>query len=421
MKIFKFGGASVRHAEGIRNLAEILGQYSGAQILTVISAIGKTTNHLEELTRAMLDGNTDATQLLDAIKQEHLNITEELFSDKLHPVYSDTANYFLELECLMETVQPNQDYDHLYDQVVSYGELISTKIVSHYLQLKGIRCHWADARNFIVTDSLHREARVLWEETAKLMEHRLKPLALKNTIITQGFIGRDRQNNTTTLGREGSDYSAALFAWGLNADSVTIWKDVAGVMNADPKKFSFAEKLDSLTYNDAIELAYYGASVIHPKTIQPLQSAQIPLFVKSFMDTGEKGTEISNNALPISSPCYILKEAQCLILIKSPDFNFIAEEHLSRIFTLMAEKRIRANLMQQSAISFSLCTDDSGNRFNFFLDALSEAGFNITVLRNLQLLTVYHAVQGFQKEGILKDKKVLLEQLMGGTAQYILE
>jgi aspartate kinase len=421
MKIFKFGGASVRHAEGIRNLAEILGQHSNEHILTVISAIGKTTNHLEDLTRAILAADSVVNELLEAIKQEHLMIIDDLFPDKQHPVYSDTANYFLELECLLETVQPNQDYDHLYDQIVSYGELISTKIVSHYLQLKGIRSYWADARNFIVTDSLHREARVQWEETAKLMEHRLKPLALKNTIITQGFIGRDLQNNTTTLGREGSDYSAALFAWGLQAESVTIWKDVAGVMNADPKKFPFAEKLDSLTYNDAIELAYYGASVIHPKTIQPLQSVQIPLFVKSFLDSRAEGTEISNKALPISGPCYILKEAQCLIHIKSPDFNFMAEEHLSRIFSLMAEKRIRANLMQQSAISFSLCTDDSGNRFNFFLDALTEIGFNITVQRNLQLLTVYHAVQGFRKESILKNKTILLEQLKGGTAQYVLD
>lgn len=421
MKIYKFGGASVRDAAGIRNLAEILGKHRNEHILTVISAIGKTTNHLEELTRAILALDAGAHQILEGIEQEHLNIIEDLFPDKLHPVYSDTTNFFLELECLMETVQPHQDYDHLYDQLVSFGELISTKIVSHYVQLRGISCHWADARNFIVTDSLHREARVLWDETAKLMEHRLKPLAMKNTVITQGFIARDSQNNTTTLGREGSDYSAALFAWGLNADSVTIWKDVAGVMNADPKKFAFAQKLESLTYTDAIELAYYGASVIHPKTIQPLQSAQIPLFVKSFLDDQAAGTEISSNAMPVSIPCYILKEAQCLIHIKSPDFNFIAEEHLSRIFYLMAEKRIRANLMQQSAISFSLCTDDSGNRFNYFLDALTEAGFNISVQRNLRLLTVYHADKGFRKESILKESRVLLEQLMGGTAQYVID
>jgi aspartate kinase len=421
MKIFKFGGASVRHAEGIRNMAAILSRHQKDNMLTVVSAMGKTTNHLEAFTHAVFCKDLAAAKLLDEIKDEHFNIISELFTDLQHPVYSDIGNYFLELECLMETINPAQEYDHLYDQIVSYGELMSTKIISHYLQLTGFRNHWVDARNFIVTDQLHREAKVLWEETRNLMEHRLKPLALKNPIITQGFIARDQLNNTTTLGREGSDYSAALFAWGLDAEAVTIWKDVAGVMNADPKKFPFAEKLDCLTYNDAIELAYYGASVIHPKTIQPLQSAQIPLYVKSFLDSEAPGTEISNQAKPISCPCYILKESQCLVRIKSHDFNFIAEEHLSQIFSLMAAHRIRANMMQQSAISFSLCTDDNGKRFNTFLDALMEHGFEVTAQRNLKLLTIYLAKNGFRKESIIQDKEVLLEQLMGGTAQYVLD
>jgi aspartate kinase len=422
MKIFKFGGASVRHADGIRNLAAMLQQHQNESILTVVSAMGKTTNQLEAFTEAVFQRNPEAAaDILEQIKSYHFDIIEALFPDPLHAVYSDISNYFLELECLMETVSDDQDYDHLYDQIVSFGELISTKIVSHYLQLSGFRNHWIDARNFIVTDATYREAKVLWDETRHLMHSRLKPLALKNPIITQGFIARDRTNQTTTLGREGSDYSAALFAWGLEASSVSIWKDVAGVMNADPKKFPFAQKLDSISYSEAIELAYYGASVMHPKTIQPLQSAKIPLFVKSFLNPSEAGTKISYEATPLQVPCYILKESQCLIHVKSPDFNFIAEEHLSSIFSLMAEHRIRANMMQQTAISFSVCTDDAGRRFEQFIAALQEKKFQVSAQKGLQLLTIYNAKDGAMTSNILEGKSILLEQMMGGTAQYVVQ
>jgi aspartate kinase len=422
MKIFKFGGASVRHAEGIRNLAAILQQQQNEPILTVVSAMGKTTNQLEAVTEAVFQRNPEAaTSMLEQIKNYHFEIIGALFPDPTNAVYSDISNYFLELECLMETASEDQDYDHLYDQIVSFGELVSTKIISHYLQTNGFRNHWIDARNFIVTDGTYREAKVLWDETKHLMHTRLKPLAIKNPIITQGFIARDKTNQTTTLGREGSDYSAALFAWGLEASSVSIWKDVAGVMNADPKRFSFAQKLDNISYSEAIELAYYGASVMHPKTIQPLQSAQIPLFVKSFLNPNEAGTKISVDAAPIKQPCYILKESQCLIHVKSPNFNFIAEEHLSSIFSLMAEHRIRANMMQQTAISFSVCTDNAGRRFEQFIAALEAKKFQVSVQRGLHLLTIYNAKEGSMKTTILEGKAILLEQMMGGTAQYVMQ
>jgi aspartate kinase len=421
MKIFKFGGASVRHADGIRNLTSILQAHQDESILTVVSAMGKTTNQLEAFTDAVFLRNPKAAVMLDQIKSYHFDIINALFPDPIHAVYSDISNYFLELECMMETISSDQDYDHLYDQTVSYGELISTKIVSHFLQLNGIRNHWIDARNFIVTDSTYREGKVLWDDTKHLMLTRLKPLALKNPIITQGFIGRDKLNQTTTLGREGSDYSAALFAWGLEATSVNIWKDVAGVMNADPKKFPFAQKLDNISYTEAIELAYYGASVIHPKTIQPLQSERIPLFVKSFLNPEEAGTKISFDASPLQQPCYILKESQCLMHVKSPDFNFIAEEHLSSIFSLMAEHRVRANMMQQTAISFSVCTDDVGRRLELLIEALKHQKFQVVMQHGLQLLTIYNTQKGAMKANILEGKTILLEQMMGGTTQYVLQ
>jgi len=421
MKVFKFGGASVRDAEGIRNLSGILRRYETEPVLTVVSAMGKTTNKLEELTWAIYQKNPNAEIIFNDLKSYHYKIIQSLFPDQSHSVYHDVENLFLELECHFDTNIPERNYDYLYDQVVCYGELLATKIVSHYLQLNGYKNLWADARNFLITDSRYREARINWSETQNLIVHHLQPLLQKTPVITQGFIARNQTNQSTTLGREGSDYSAAIFAWALNAEDVTIWKDVAGVMNADPKKFNFAEKLESINYQDAIELAYYGASVIHPKTIQPLQQAGIPLYVRSFLNPDVTGTLVGPDVMPVALPCYILKERQCIIKIKSPDFNFIAEEHLSQIFSLMVKHRLRANLMQQSAISFTFCTDHEPMRTDSFIMELTDSGYSSELLINLELLTVYNAKSGFRKDSILQGRSVLLEQMMGDTVQYIVQ
>lgn len=309
-----------------RNVGNIVRRFENENLLIVISAMGKTTNALEELTKAYFNRTTDTKRLFDEIKQYHDNIIKALIGD-IHPHgFDDIENTFIELECLISG-NPEGTFDFNYDQIVSFGEVISTKIVSIYLNHTNIRNRWVDARNFIHTDNTYREGKVDWDKTLHIIESKLKPLVEKQIIITQGFIGNSPNNNTTTLGREGSDYSAAIFAYTLGAKSLTIWKDVAGVLNADPKRFKETIKIDKLTYNEAIELAYYGATVIHPKTIQPLQSKNIPLYVRSFIDPEADGTTVSNAPQDlIQIPVYIIKSNQTLISISTKDFSFIVEE-----------------------------------------------------------------------------------------------
>jgi aspartate kinase len=283
MKVFKFGGASVKDAAAVKNVGHIIADYATDKLLVVISAMGKTTNALEQLVAGFWNNDQSTKQIsLETLKTFHFNIAKDLISDPKHYIFSDLEDLFMELECLVEKPVPQISYDEVYDSIIGYGELLSTKIVSDYLQSIDIRNKWVDARNFIQTDSNFREGRVNWQITEDTVQSILLPYIERNTVITQGFIGKDTHNRSTTLGREGSDYSAAIFAYCLNANTVTIWKDVAGVMNADPKRFPSAIKLDAINYNQAIELAYYGASVIHPKTIQPLKSKNIPNFTQYF-------------------------------------------------------------------------------------------------------------------------------------------
>lgn len=420
MKIYKFGGASVKDADSVRNVGRILKAAGNSPVLTVVSAMGKTTNKLEALTRAIHQGSPEARDILAEVRDFHLQITRELVDDAFNPVHNDTMNFFLELECLLETHVEGDDYDALYDTVVGYGELISTRIISNYLLHAGTPNHWLDARNFILTDDRHREGRVQWNETGSLVRRMIAPLAHKSLVITQGFIGKTRQGAPTTLGREGSDYSAAIFAWALKAEEVSIWKDVPGVMNADPRRFPFAEPIASISYADATELAYYGASVIHPKTIQPLQQAGIPLYVRSFIDPGIPGTVVGLNDRPLEVPCYIVKDRQCLLNVRSGDFNFIAEDHLSAIFSTMATHRIRANVMQHSALSFSVCTDEQPERLNACMNALQNLGFETALTENLSLLTVYNRQHDQHTAGILHGRDILMEQILAHTVQYVL-
>jgi aspartate kinase len=420
MKIFKFGGASVKDAAGIKNVADILDSFQNEKLLVVISAMGKSTNHLEKIVHACVHKTGETIKLLKELKKYHYDIVNELTGGNHAAMMNDIENLFLELECLVETPFHSEEYDFIYDQIVAFGELISTKIVSHYLLIKGLKNQWIDSRNFIITDNRYRDARVLWSDTEQLISKKLEPLAERNTVITQGFIGRGPVNETTTLGREGSDYSAAIFAYCLNAESVSIWKDVAGVMNADPKKMPDATLIPHLGYSDAIELAYYGASVIHPKTIQPLMAKNIPLFVKSFINPSQEGTQVSNNSQQLKKPCYIFKTDQVLFELKTRDYTFIVEQNLEHIFRLLALYKVRCNIIQNSAISFSFVADNKQNPWEKLLAEFNQLGLTTSMKESLELITIYNAKEG-ATDAVLKDKQIILEQITGITSHFLIE
>lgn len=419
MKIFKFGGASVKDAEGVKNLAKVLSRFSNEKLLVVVSAMGKTTNALERLTKAYYFKNDDAFALLQEVKNYHYEILNKLFEDKKHPIYDEINNTFVEIEWAIEDA-PTGNFDFEYDQIVSVGEILSTKIVAAYLSEIGVQTSLLDARDVIKTDNTYREAKINWEQTEKLANKLIPELFTKNqVIITQGFIGVTSENFTTTLGREGSDYTAAILSWCLNAQDVTIWKDVAGVMNADPKWFDNTVVIEQISYNDAIELAYYGASVIHPKTIQPLQNKKIKLFVKSFINPDLKGTEISEWQNPLPLPSFIFKVNQILISIMPKDFSFIAEENLRDIFELFSIHRVKINVMQNTAISFSVCVDDDEIRIPKLISDLQKS-FKVLYNKNVELATIRHYNQE-TIERVSVDKEILLELKSRNTVQLVMK
>ena len=418
MKIYKFGGASVKDAAGVRNVASIIAKEKNNDVLVVISAMGKSTNALETLVNAAFKNDKSASSILKDFIESHNQLLDELFEENSFIWTNEVRNLFLELECLIDNENLKDDYDFLYDQIVSFGELISTRIVSAYLLSQNIQNQWLDARNFIITDSRYRDAKVQWEETERVVTNRLKPLAAKNLIITQGFIGKGESGETTTLGREGSDYSAAIFGKLLGAESVTIWKDVAGVMNADPKKFDNTVLISELSYNDAIELAYYGASVIHPKTIQPLKAANIPLYVKSFLNIDQPGTKVSEFSKPLSVACKIHKSNQLMLEMSTKDFNFIVEEHLKQIFEALSNFKVRAHIMQNSAIHFRCVVDDKENKHLPLVNYLTEMGLNINVIENLELLSIYQP-EAISTEEVSKFGKIIMQQNMGNAAHFV--
>ena len=420
MKVFKFGGASVKDADAVRNVANILLRFKNEKILIVISAMGKTTNALERMLGAWFDGNTkEASAVLDEIKNFHNNITENLIGGNLQNDYHEVDNLFIELECMIENKPVNTDFDFLYDQIVCYGELISTKIISIFLQTVGIENRWLDARNFINTNEDYRQAKINWEATEEIISNRLLPLVSRQLVITQGFIGRTNRNNTTTLGREGSDYSASVFAYCLNAESVTIWKDVEGVMNADPKRMKSTEIIRQISFNKAIELAYYGATIIHPKTIQPLMKKSIPLFVKSFINPEAEGTVINADGMFNEKPkeCYIFKDNQVLVKLYSKDFSFIVESNLKTIFTLVSDAKVQINLMQNSAISFSFCANYDERKFENLISNLSQI-FDVEILKNLSLVTLYN-YKSHELPEFVSGKEILIEQHSKDAIQLV--
>jgi aspartate kinase len=421
MNIFKFGGASVKDAASVKNVANILKRFTSGNTIVVISAMGKVTNALEQLADAVFYRKENAPALLQEIEKYHFDIIKELFPSPQHPVYNEISNTFVELHWAIED-EITEDYNYEYDKIVCMGEIISTKIINAFLVESGLNSKWWDVRDFIQTDNTYREGKVNWELTQELVNTRLLPAFAKhetNVIITQGFIGGTSENFTTTLGREGSDYTAAILAFTSNARSVTIWKDVPGVLNADPKWFDETKKLDQLSYQDAIELAYYGASVIHPKTIKPLQNKKIPLFVKSFLKPEDKGTVICELPSEPAIPCFIFKINQVLLSISPKDFSFVDEGNFASIFQLLAEKNIKINMMQNSAISFSVCIDHDARKFPDLLQTLKK-DYRVLYNENAELITIRYYDQA-TIDRVLIDKTILLEVKSRHTVQLIVK
>lgn len=418
MQVFKFGGASVKNASGVKNLAQIVNKFACEQLLIVVSAMGKTTNRLEELSRAYLDRKPNTYDSLEEIKTYHFNILNELFEDPKHAIFDQIANVFVEIEWLLED-EPQNHRDYVYDQIVSFGEIISTKIVAAYFNLTGIFTIWVDARDYIKTDNNYREAKVLWDKTEQEITQNIPRLLTQGIVVTQGFIGGTSENYTSTLGREGSDYTAAIFCAILNAQSITIWKDVPGVLNADPKWFDHTVKIDQLSYHDAIELTYYGATIIHPKTIKPIQNKGIPLYVRSFIHPDEVGTVINDLKLPLPVPSFIFKVNQALISIFPKDFSFIIEENLSDIFNIFHKNKLKVNTMLNSAISFSVSVDFDELKIKELINDLQKK-YNVKYNEGLELVTIRY----FNQETInrvTEKKEVLLEVKSRHTCQMVMK
>jgi aspartate kinase len=414
MKVFKFGGASVKDADGIKNVFDVLQKVGHDDVLLVISAMGKTTNALEVVIKNYVDKSAGLQASIQDVKKYHNQILMDLFDEENHPVFAAVNKLFADLESFLKN-NKSPNYNFVYDQVVSMGEIISTTIVSHYFNYRGLKNYWLDVREFIKTDNTYRDAVVNWEQTQKNISKNVKK---KNLNITQGFLGSDENNFTTTLGREGSDYTAAIFAYCLNAESVTIWKDVPGVLNADPRYFENATLLNQISYREAIELAFYGATVIHPKTLQPLQGKEIPLYVKSFVNPLLPGTCVSKGAdLEPHTSCFIVKKNQLLLSLSSLDFSFIMEENISEIFSLLHKYKMKVHLIQNSAISFSVCVDDKFSNFTELKNILSKK-FKVTYNDNVSLYTIRHFNEK-SADAVAQGKEVLVKQISRETLQIV--
>ena len=419
MQVFKFGGASVKDANGIKNVASVLQKVGYKDTLVVVSAMGKTTNALEVVIKNYFEKKSEIQSALQEVKKYHNEILLDLFEPdnyegKQHPSFKKVNAFFEELNAFLRS-NKSPDYNFDYDQIIGYGELVSTTIISDYFNSIGIKNNWIDVREHIKTDNYYRRGNVDWETTQSLITSKFNKTVLN---ITQGFLGSDSNNFTTTLGREGSDYTAAIYGYCLNAQNVTIWKDVPGVLNADPRYFENAQLLHKISYREAIELAFYGASVIHPKTLQPLQGKEIPLFVKSFINPESPGTRIGKNeTLDPMIPCFIVKKDQVLISLSSLDFSYIVEENISAIFNLLHLYKMKVDVIQNSAISFSVCVDNIYNNLEKLLQHL-RAKFKVNCEENVSLYTIRHYNQNDINQ-IEADKTVLLKQLTQETVQIV--
>lgn len=416
MKVFKFGGASVKDADGVKNLVSVLKLTGHENTMLVVSAMGKTTNAMEAVVKAYFDDKVNLASAIQEVIDYHGGILSDLFDNDQHPIFKRTKLLFDEVQGFL-TWNKSPNYNFVYDQVVGYGELVSTTIISAYLNEIGITNNWVDVRNLIKTNDSYRDTTVNWEKTQKNV---LDQVDRKILNITQGFLGSDDNNFTTTLGREGSDYTAAILAYCLNADSVTIWKDVPGVLNADPRYFKETQLLNKISYREAIELAFYGASVIHPKTLQPLQRKEIPLHVKSFISPKDPGTTVGKGiGIEPEVPCFILKKDQVLMKLSSLDFSFIVESSISELFKLFHEYKMKVDLIQNSAISFSVCVDNRFGRLEELLNIL-KSRFKVVYHEGVSLYTIRHfdanAIASLQN-----GHEVLLEQRGKETLQLVVK
>lgn len=419
MKVFKFGGASINTAERIQNTGNILRSYSGGKILVIISAMGKTTNALEKVVDAFFEGRKeDALKLFEQVKESHLTLLKYLISINWQQAENRLKDFFTEVEWLLHD-KPVRDYDYYYDQVVCCGELLSTSLVSDYLNEAGIKNKWLDVRDIVRTDDNFRDAYINWRYTEQKIKTDVEPLfAEYDIVLTQGFIGSTDENESTTLGREGSDFSAAIFANILNAESQTIWKDVEGVMNADPKEFPDAQVIDALSYREVVEMAYYGAQVIHPKTIKPLENKNIPLHVRCFLKPDIAGTVISNKPVHNLPPIIVLKKNQVLMELSSKDFSFVEEKPIAQLHEMFSQIKIRPNLSQNGAVSLLCCLDDKTEKIEKLALAASEI-FDVQLEKNLTLLTIRHYSREKYEE-LTKGKTVLLMQRTPETVQVLM-
>ena len=425
MRVFKFGGVSVVNPEAVRHIARLIEENYTEPTVVVISAMGKMTNALEKLYQSSLKRKTVSIETFESVKDFHLNIIRELFPFGQPQLEKDVFTLFhtMEKQLKKSIVHPSvyidyKVYDFFYDQIVSIGELLSTKIMAAYLTHCGLPVVWCDARKLIRTNNMFREGKVRWDTTVKNIKNRVPPLLDEGKLVlTQGFIGGNR-NVTTTLGREGSDYSAAVFSFALDASEMIIWKDVDGVLNADPKFFSDTKVLKYIPYEEAIELAYYGATVIHPKTIKPLENKNIPLRVKSFLNPKTEGSLIMRTpTVKPSIPSYIVKRNQVLVSISPKDFSFIAEDKLSMIYGLFATLGMKSNLMQNSALSLCICVDNQPLKLTILKEKLHRE-FCVSIHRNLELITV----RRFTEEvihSVVEGRIIVVEQRNKNTAQLV--
>ena len=419
-KVFKFGGASLRDATAIRHVGTILQTFAGQKLVIVVSAMGKTTNALEEVANSYWQGDPEAAkEKLSAIHASATEIMDELFSGVPEELTAAVNDLFVSVEWALEE-EPNAEYDYDYDQIVSLGELVSSRIVAAYLQRIGLPTHWVDARDIIQTDNTYREGWVKWPETVARADELLPGLlAERNFVLTQGFIGNTSENYTTTLGREGSDYSAAIFSFCLDAESMSIWKDVPGVLTADPRLFEHVTKIDRLSYREAIEMTYYGAKVIHPKTIKPLQNKSIPLYVRSFIEPDAPGTLVTDDAGEAYPPMVAVEKDQALINISTRDFSFVAEHHIKELFGHITTTRLQVNMMQNTAISFNVVVNDIDDRVERFCTLVNDQ-FKTTVDRDLELITVRHYTTEVV-ESLRRGKVNMLEGRLPLTLQMVVK
>jgi aspartate kinase len=418
MQVYKFGGASVKDAAAVKNVVAILKQYDTIKKVVVVSAMGKTTNALELVVNAYYKGDETWKDRLQDVLVQHEQITKDLFGNGGEDCIAKMTTLVEKVSDFL-TQNHSKNYNFIYDQVVSLGEYLSTTMVSEYANSVGLKNTFVDAKTCVFTDNAYTEGKIDWIKTEGAIQRVVSPLIVSGFVITQGFIGCTTEDFTTTLGREGSDYTAAIFSYALSADRMTVWKDVAGIMNADPKVFPDAKFIPELTFTEAIEMTYYGASVIHPKTIKPIQNRNIPLEVRSFIDYNKPGSVISTNAnTEFIPPVIIQKMNQVLLSFSAKDFSFIAEDHLSKVFSTFAENRLRINLMQNAAISFSICVDYKKEKIDSVLEALQHE-FSIVKIEDLSLLTIRHYNNAII-EKLTKDKNPLIRQLSKSTIQLLL-